>query len=261
MERRFREKSTSKQQSDNLKTQLMNNEFSSFVGIDPGARYMFGMVKDEKNLLYKSSKFRHHTKEFNRKTRLKTLTDSVMCSVKKDRENIQKQKEITISRKLDYREFTSFTLKHFQKLQNSSSRKVVSRLKWDKQILVQKFLDKKANQITKTRDERKTFIAYGNGKMPPFIKGYVKTPLKKFYLALKKNENCVVYLTDEFRTTKLCSTCHKVCKTSQSPHRFQVCPNCKKVWNRDINAARNILCKALSYIKTGKVPVNFARES
>ncbi len=92
MIRRVREKSTSEQQLDSLKTQLMNNEFSSFVGIAPGARYMFSMVKDAKNLLYKSSTFRHHTKEFHRKKRFKNLTDNVMCSVREDCENIEKQK-------------------------------------------------------------------------------------------------------------------------------------------------------------------------
>ena len=137
-----------------------------------------------------------------------------------------------------------------------------SSVKCDFHIPTQKLrISEKANQITMNEDQKKTFIAYGNGKVAPFIKGYVKTRLKKFYLALKKNENCVVYWTDEFRTAKLCSNCYSVCKTSQFPHRFQVCPNCKKVWNRHINAATNILCKALSYIKTGKVPENFARES
>jgi len=74
----------------------------------------------------------------------------------------------------------------------------------------------------------KTLIAYGNGKVHPMIKGYVKTPLKKLYMALKKNKNCSIFLTDEFRTTKLCSNCHEICLTSRSPHRFQVCQNCKK---------------------------------
>jgi transposase len=152
-------------------------------------------------------------------------------------------------------------LKHFHRLQQVFTKKQVSKLKWEKQINVQKLLDKKANEITRTKDDKKTLVAYGNGKVHPMIKGYVKTPLKKLYLALKKNDNCSIFLADEFRTTKLCSNCHEVCQTSRSPHRFQVCPNCKKVWNRDINAARNILFKTKYFIETGLYPVKFSRES
>jgi len=258
MIRKIQENINQKDYETELRIQYKNNEYSSFVGIDPGARCMFGLVKDEKRYLLKSSTFRYKTKEFNRKERLKHFTDTVLKFVAKDREDIE---NIIISCRYDYLQFTRFQLKHFDRLQKSFTRKQVSRLKWDKQINVKKILDKKANELTKTKDEKKTLIAYGNGKVHPVIKGYVKTPLKKLYMALKKNKNCSIFSTDEFRTTKLCSNCHEICLTSRSPHRFQVCQNCKKLWNRDINAARNILFKAKILIETGSYPVKFSRES
>ena len=92
----------------------------------------------------------------------------------------------------------------------------------------------------KHRDGHKTLIAYGDGESGPCIKGYVRTPLKLIHESLNRNQNCDVVLINEFRTTKLCSCCYGVLKTSKSPHRFQVCQTCRKVWNRDVNAARNI---------------------
>lgn len=215
MTRIIRENINPKDLETKLKLQYENNEFSSYVGIDPGARCMYGMVKDEDKFLLKSSSFRYHTKEFQRKKILKHYTESALNFVKRDRAEIEKIKNIVISNKYDLREYTKFQLKHFHRLQQVLTKKQVSKLKWEKQINVQKLLDKKANEITRTKDDKKTLVAYGNGKVHPMIKGYVKTPLKKLYLALKKNDNCSIFLADEFRATKLCSNCHEVCQTSR----------------------------------------------
>jgi transposase len=58
---------------------------------------------------------------------------------------------------------------------------------------------------------------------------------------MKNNPKIHVINTDEYRSTVLCSNCYTKMDISKSPHRFASCPHCKKVWNRDINAAVNIL--------------------
>ena len=114
--------------------------------------------------------------------------------------------------------------------------------------------NKKINRIFK---HEKTFIAFGSRKMDPFIKGYVKTPLSKFYRTLCRKANCVVFLTPEYRTTILCSTCGHRLVIPKSPHRFASCNACKTVWNRDINAARNIFDVGFQMYEAGTVPERF----
>jgi len=117
--RKVRKKPNLNDQLSHLNFKMKNGSFSSYVGIDPGARCMFGLVKDEENTLYKSSTFRYRTKEFQRRKLQKKLTDNVLSEVSKDREKIEKQNNTVISRKYNYIEFTRFQLKHFQKLQNT----------------------------------------------------------------------------------------------------------------------------------------------
>jgi len=125
---------------------------------------------------------------------------------------------------------------------------------------IQKILDRKADEIASTSDNKKLFVAYGNEKVQPFIKGYVKTRKRKCHLTIRrKHQHCHVQLVDQFRTTKLCSSCYTECMTSKSPHRYQAYKNCKKVSNRDINAARNILAKAKYLLVNLKELENFSR--
>jgi transposase len=75
------------------------------------------------------------------------------------------------------------------------------------------------------------------------MKGYVRTPSTKIIERLKSYEKVRVKEVDEFRSTMICSKCDNPMNISKSPHRFASCPSCKRVWNRDINAAINIkLC-------------------
>jgi len=124
----------------------------------------------------------------------------------------------------------------------------------------QKVIDLKANEII-GKDKENTFIAYDNGKIGPCIGGYIRVPHKDLLRALKRKTPNIL-IVDEFKTTKLCSKCNNECNTvSKDRNRFQVCHNCKRVWNRDINASRNILFKALHIILKGTVPKSFLMET
>lgn len=81
------------------------------------------------------------------------------------------------------------------------------------------------------------------------MRGYVRTLIRKITKYLGRARGVTMLDIDEFRTTKLCSNCPErqpVVITSKYPHRFPVFPNCKTVWNRDINAANNILQNGLT---------------
>ena len=64
-------------------------------------------------------------------------------------------------------------------------------------------------------------------------------PVKQLMWELRKR--CRVKIIDEFRTSKICSKCEGLfCK----PQRFWALRTCRHMcltlWNRDVNAARNI---------------------
>jgi len=98
-------------------------------------------------------------------------------------------------------------------------------------------------------------IAYGNLSNQAGIKGHPSAPVKGFARALQKRATVVPM--DEYKTSKLCSLCHhtleKVCLVAiNDDGAFELrknrnvlrCANsaCRaNFWNRDVNAARNIL--------------------
>lgn len=91
-----------------------------------------------------------------------------------------------------------------------------------------------------------TLVLYGDANIPMWIRGYRRTPLNKLKKRLLdrayKHQNDVdVVFVDEYRTTVLCSWCNSRCKVSKKGHRYLHCTPCKRTWNRDINAAQNIL--------------------
>lgn len=46
-----------------------------------------------------------------------------------------------------------------------------------------------------------------------------------------------------------------------SPHRFQICPNCKTVWHRDINAGNNMFRNAMDALSGRPLHENFKRST
>ncbi|CEP14216.1 hypothetical protein [Parasitella parasitica] len=71
----------------------------------------------------------------------------------------------------------------------------------------------------------------------------------KLYLTLKKREaagELIVLTIDEFKTSKTCSSCFDnnlgIVKTPYfKGNSVLACPKCKKVWQRDVNAAINMM--------------------
>ena len=69
-------------------------------------------------------------------------------------------------------------------------------------------------------------------------------------------------MTDEFRTTMLCSKCFEPIISSKSPDRYQTCKGCNLQLNRDINGAINIETVGLAqhFPEEFQKPSNFDRK-
>lgn len=258
----------SSQQDNNNDRSSINNDsvnisdYNKIIGIDPGLRLMYGMVvldpttQQKQRIKYKSSKFRHDTGALAQKRKRSKWSRSLA----KIHENM---KTISVMSK-DYRQFAQFHLQHLRKFQKIYKQKKFGRLKFDKHIRVEREIYRLVGKIINntvtpssstlsaatpaaSSSTNKTLIFMGDPNISGWMRGYVRTPIRKITEYLRRARGVTMLNIDEFRTTKLCSNCpeHVPVVTSKSPHRFQVCPNCKTVWNRDINAANNILQNGL----------------
>ncbi|KAI8112075.1 hypothetical protein M9434_003399 [Picochlorum sp. BPE23] len=102
---------------------------------------------------------------------------------------------------------------------------------------------------TKNKEEqKKVIIAYGDGDKNGTLRG--TAPMMSTKLFKKVSENCRVVVTNEFRTSKLCSCCHGIMSQTRKQFRMKRClqNDCiRTVWDRDINASINILNLFLHY--------------
>lgn len=134
----------------------------------------------------------------------------------------------------------------------------------------ERVLDALVQRITKGR--RNVVIAFGSANVGSCVKGNPPIGAKAFRRHCQKR--CKVVLIDEYLTSKVCSKCNKrTLKQMQGNiyddkteewHRkaiwaVQVCQDCAVVWNRDVNASRNMLAIFMSLNENGVRPPAFRR--
>jgi hypothetical protein len=137
-----------------------------------------------------------------------------------------------------------------KKKQLMYNQKKIARLKFDEYVRKHKTVSRYVNQLVGTAKRvgpsgpaRRVGVYFGNSSIAANspIKGYVRIPGKLLKEKLKLHPRIRVIMVDEFRSSKLCSLCYQELQIPKSPHRFVSCQSCKKVFNRDINAANNMI--------------------
>jgi hypothetical protein len=132
------------------------------------------------------------------------------------------------------------------------------------------------------RDKKKILIGLGDwSQQDGVLKGKPKAPVKKWRRELR-NYATVVRI-DEYRTSKTCSCCHHegdvkgLCRMRNLKlekkmkdgtkklvkcHEVVRCNNesCKKTWQRDVNASRNIRILLMAKVRGEERPRAFARK-
>ncbi|KAI3661488.1 hypothetical protein MP638_007218 [Amoeboaphelidium occidentale] len=120
------------------------------------------------------------------------------------------------------------------------------RLRFKTRITRQKAYEAPARELTD--GDKNCIVAYGSGGFISTSKGHAPTPNKHLFVELKKR--CKVRLVSEYRTSQVCSNCGS--QLQQTKYwGIKKCNNhfaegklnrlhCLTLWNRDINAARNI---------------------
>lgn len=133
-------------------------------------------------------------------------------------------------------------------------RKKYLKLRWNASVMRKKAIDRVCKEIS--GDDPGTTVAFGDASVSGG-RG-LKGPVKEIKRRLSTH-HCRVVDVDEFRTSLICSKCshrveemevsrRKVFQISEmvvdriKPHALRVCSNplCRTVWDRDVNALRNI---------------------
>lgn len=149
------------------------------------------------------------------------------------------------------------------------------RLRRHVSIMKKKVVDEICTRIS--GGSRSTVVAFGDGDVNAggACKG-LKGPAKAIRRRLRTH-HCFVFDVDEFRTSMVCSKCchmldrsrPRVCRkwdqngilSMSESHVVRVCSNplCRTIWDRDVNAVRNIGMKFLSMIHDRALPDVFFR--
>jgi hypothetical protein len=141
------------------------------------------------------------------------------------------------------------------------SEKWFAKMKMRKFCKRQKALESVVARITGTTNkeaQKKIVVAYGNGDNQGTLKG--TSPMMSTALANKMKKSCTLVFVDEFRTSANCSCCHEEMKSKN--YRVKWCCNTtciRNLWNRDINAAINILLLFLQDCHDGTRSLRFSR--
>lgn len=69
------------------------------------------------------------------------------------------------------------------------------------------------------------------------VKGHRRTPINPFIQELLNDPDIDVLFIDEYRTSRVCSNCYMFGRWHK---RSFICSHCGKIFDRDVNAARNI---------------------
>ena len=111
--------------------------------------------------------------------------------------------------------------------------------------------------LTETVAE-KTIVCFGDASFRHNSKGHASSPKQERFVKRLRQLKANVYMTNEYNTSQICSKCMKGqrledCKTSTNSHYVRRCTNktCRTIWNRDVNAARNILYVGKHWIQEG----------
>lgn len=133
-----------------------------------------------------------------------------------------------------------------------STDKWFQKTKMRKYTKTQQALERCVSLITGEKDkgkQKEVVVTYGDQSMSGCMRG--SAPLLGNALVRKLRKDTTFFFVDEFQTTKKCSCCHASMSDLKKGSRIKLCANkdcIRSHWDRDINAAINILINFFYHI-------------
>ena len=139
------------------------------------------------------------------------------------------------------------------------------RLRWGGYIATQRGMAKLVGELA--ANPGITELAFGSwGNTPGLATGHRCGPVKALVKALRAHPRVRLHLVDEFCSSKLCCRCDaelfkpKDRRTGGAIWGMRVCQHCDITWNRNTNAAHNILRAHLDPERPARLRAERARQ-
>ncbi|CAM0140495.1 unnamed protein product [Umbelopsis sp. WA50703] len=148
--------------------------------------------------------------------------------------------------------------------------------RWCVYIQKQKTLTQVCRELIGRRNPRNVVFAFGMGHFNASSPGYKPAPVNPRWVTnrLTKGLHAKVININEYNTSQLCSNCfasRKLCAVGSNRDPFPAqpgsikknhfvrrCTVCRTIWNRDVNASRNMVYLALHKVYGVDPPVVFS---
>lgn len=268
--KRYKENKNVSDENEFYITDLDNGEINicknkKIVAIDPNKQSMVYMMDENKNKL-------RYTASQRRKESLRKRNKNIIEREKFKNDIISKETEMSKfnCKTVNYNEFKEY-IKHKTKLNEQLKefyeKELFRKLKWRSFIYQRKSEDKFLNRIEEKFGLRENILlCYGNWSNTKQMKYTMPTKGVGLRRIISKRYDTV--LVDEYKTSKLCSKCHKDLCNYNKIHRLLICQDCKcdgsesktvTFINRDINACMNIITISKSWLKNKTRPNSFKR--
>ena len=221
-----------------------------FIGIDPGRKDVISYIDDfetkrsiSNNEYYTRCRFRFRTQ--------KMLTWAKKENLYEWERSFPSMSKGTVRAFETYLHFLFETDNHAKMVKFRTSRKV-KKLRWTCHIHKQLAIDGICKELIGSYNKKKDIIvAFGDASFNHASKGYAPSPRRTLISnRLSRHHGIEVIPVREFNTSQVCSVCYSPQGLSKAPSTFHITkphfvrrcsnPTCQIMWNRDVNAARNI---------------------
>ncbi len=233
----------------------MYNDAEIVIGLDPGRRDLFTCVEstdfeEDKTDVHMSTIEYRHLAGMNKR---RAYINNLIKKNKQVQQYVDRSETQKVHTVADYKKYLEHELTNLQTNMDFYYQKKITKQGFKAYIRKYQALDQACQRITHGTKKRDVLVGYGDGSFSSCSKGHAPGPVKA--LRTRLCHHAIVIDVDEHLTSQICShpACGHKLKSKKGREEgwkikgVQVCSNlyvhenALTYWNRDTNAARNIV--------------------